>query len=72
MLQCFQRSDFERKTVVLMEQEFVEVEQLTALSLPSHPDALAGVEDAMAMQEEEGSAVLAAVFCVQLVDALRG
>jgi hypothetical protein len=38
-------------------QIFVEIEQLAAFALPAHPDALAGVEDAMAMQEEEGSVV---------------
>src|SRR5690348_16054142 len=41
------------KGVEFSAQIFVEVEQLATLALPAHPDALARVEDAMAMEEEE-------------------
>ena len=39
--------------VVLAHEKLVQVEQLAALSLPAHPNALAHVEDAMAVKEQE-------------------
>jgi hypothetical protein len=56
----------------VFEEKFVEVEEFAALTLPAHPDTLASVEDAMAMEEEEGSAALAGVFVVEVDDALGG
>src|ERR1700712_4531803 len=70
-LQSLQWACFYRKAVVLTEQIIIEIEQLAAFSLPSHPDPLAGVEDAMPMQEEERAAFFIAVFGVQIVDALH-
>src|SRR6185437_1715632 len=35
---------------------FVEIEKLAPLALPTHPDALARIEDAMAVEQEERSA----------------
>jgi hypothetical protein len=70
-LQSLQRSCLYRKGVVSMEQKIVEVEQLAALSLPSHPDALAGIENSMTMEEEERAAFLIAVFGVQVIHALH-
>ena len=56
---------------MLMEEKIIEVEQLATLSLPSHPDSLAGVKDAMTMQEKERAALLVTVLCIQIVHALR-
>ena len=71
MLQGVEWAGLQGEAVVLVQQEFVEVEELAALALPSHPDALAGVEDAMAMQEEEGSSLCAGILGVQMFDAVR-
>ena len=60
------------EAVVVAEDELVEVEELTALALPSHPGALAGVEGAMAMKEEEGAAALAGVLAVEVVGEGEG
>ncbi|MEI9981161.1 MAG: hypothetical protein WDN23_19565 [Edaphobacter sp.] len=67
-----ERTGFEGKAVVLIEEKFIEVEELAALALPAHPDTLARIEAAMAMEEKEGAAVLAGIFCVEIDDTLCG
>src|SRR5579862_18409 len=71
-VQNLQRACFEREAIVLTQQKFVEIEQLSALALPSHPNTLAGVEGAMTMKEKKRSSVLVAILCVQIVDAPYG
>ncbi len=70
-VQSLQRPCLYRKAVVLMKQKIVEVEQFAALSLPSHPDSLASIEDAMTMEDKERAALLVAVFGIQIVHTLH-
>ena len=60
------------EAVVVAEDELVEVEELAALALPAHPRALAGVEGAVAMEEEKGTAALAGVLAVEVVGEGEG
>src|SRR5271170_4576928 len=69
--QNLDRSCFDRKAIELMKQEFVQIEQLSPLPLPAHPDTLACIEDAMAMQEDERSALCGWILRIQRVDTLH-
>src|SRR6185312_595528 len=47
-------------------QIFVQVEELAALALPSHPNPLARVEDAMAMKKKKGAVLRIMVASIEL------
>src|SRR5579872_5579835 len=59
---------FYGKTVVLTAQQPRKIHQLTALALPTHPDALARVIHPMAVREQKHSSVLVSVLLAQLAD----
>ena len=48
-------ANLDRKAIEVASDQPVEIEQLAALALPSHPDALARVEDAVPMEEREAA-----------------
>ena len=51
-------ADLHRKTVVLAAQELIQIEQLAALALPSHPSFFARVVDPVAMEKKERAHIL--------------
>ncbi len=54
-------------------QQAIQLLELAALALPSHPQAFAGVEEAAAVEEVEAAAGVVGVPAVELLDAgLRG
>ena len=61
-------ADLYREAVVLVAQQLVEVHQLAALALPTHPDSFARVVDAVAVQQHEQALALAAMLFVQVAD----
>ena len=59
--------------IVRSAQQPVELMQLAALALPSHPFAFARIEPAMTVQQEEAVARRAGTVApIQLLDPLRG
>src|ERR1700751_2211041 len=53
--ECVEIAGFYREGIEIAAQILVEVEKLATLSLPSHPDTLPRVENAMAMEQQEGA-----------------
>src|ERR1700723_2413131 len=53
-------------------QQLIQVDKLSPLALPAHPDSFAHVEDAVTMKKNESARVLAGVFLVQLLDQVNG
>src|SRR5437667_2815516 len=56
------------ETVIVAGQNLVQVHQLTALTFPSHPDFLARVINAMTVEHEKRTHLLARIFFVQFLD----
>ena len=52
-------------------QQFVQVHQLAAFALPTHPHPFARVVDPVTMEEEERSRSLAGIFFIELAHQLR-
>src|SRR5271154_499206 len=69
--QNLDRSGLDRKAIELVKQEFVQIEQLSPLPLPAHPDTLACIEDAVAMQEDKRSALCGWILRIQIIDTLQ-
>ena len=63
--------DLHGKTVVLVQQELIEIEQLSALALPSHPSSLARVVDPVAMEKEKRAHTLSGVSFIEFTDQSR-
>src|ERR1043166_10348238 len=61
-------SHFDGEIIVLSAQEIIEVEQLPALPLPTHPCTLTRVVNTMAMEEEKGAPAFLAVPLVQILN----
>ncbi len=61
-----------RKRIKLALEQLVEIQQLAALALPAHPNALARVKDAMAVEQEERSRSCRGIPLIQLVGELNG
>src|ERR1700731_4703364 len=62
-------TNLDRKTVVLIAQKLVQVKEFAALPLPAHPHPFAGIENAVAVEQEKGShAVAVSVLGIQLGD----
>ena len=53
-------------------QIFIQVEELSTLAFPSHPHALPGVEDAVTVQQQEGSGVARFVAAIEFIDQMQG
>jgi hypothetical protein len=51
-----------------VQEQLIQVEQLSTLSLPTHPNALACIEDAMAMQQNERATFFFGILRVEVVD----
>ena len=66
-----QVANFHRETIVFAAQQLVQVHQLAALALPTHPHSLARVVNPVAMEEKKRSRSLAGVLFVQLAHQLR-
>src|ERR1700733_3122231 len=64
-------ANFDRKAVVFRTQKFVQVHQLAALALPTHPAFLARVVDAMAMQQKERPLLFPRVLLVKFLNERR-
>ena len=56
----------------LPSHQVVQVHQFAALAFPAHPQPLARVVDAVAMQQKERAQFLAAYFLVQTADQVPG
>ena len=63
-----QITDLHRKAIVVTLDEPIEVEQLAALALPSHPDAFTRIKDAMAVKKREAAKTVGGIFLVESVD----
>ena len=61
---------FDLECIRPTEQESVEVIELSPLALVPHPDRLAFVPSARAMEQIEGSAAIVAIAAVEILDAL--
>ncbi len=57
-----------RKRVENTHQVLVQIKQLAALALPTHPNALPRVEDTEAVKQGEAPAAVGAVLRIQVVD----
>src|SRR5580698_1263850 len=72
VLKSFEVAGFYREGIELALEQLVKVEQLAALAFPAHPDALACVENTMAVQQEERPCSRSVITFVQLVCQLDG
>ena len=61
-----------RECVVFTNEEFIQIEKLATLSFPAHPHTLPHVEDAMAMEQQEGTAFSRGVPGIEFIDELDG
>ena len=64
-------ADLHREAVVFIAQQLVQVHQLAALALPTHPHSFARVVNPMAMEQKKRSRGLAGVFFVEFAHQLR-
>src|SRR5579872_5473432 len=63
-----QIANLHRKTVGVVAEKPVQVKQLAAFSLPSHPSVLRGVVHAMTVKVEERAFVVVSIFFIQVPD----
>src|ERR1035441_3077652 len=68
--QCREVANFDGEAIKLLAHQVVEVHQFAALTLPTHPEPLARIVDAMAMEQEERSHFFIGIFLVEAVDEI--
>ncbi len=66
-----QISSLHGEIVMRPEKQLVEIQQLSALALPGHPNAFGFVVRAMPVEEEERAFALSRIFCIQRLDEAR-
>jgi hypothetical protein len=72
LARSFETAGFDGERVEVADEELVQIQEFASLAFPAHPHALSCVEDATAMEKEEGAAFGRGVFGVEFVDKLDG
>src|ERR1700744_5523975 len=70
-LQHIQVSSLDWKRIECPYQQFVEIEQFSTLTFPSHPYALACIEDPKAMQQKKCAILWRGIANIEVIDQLN-